>query len=86
MKVYIFSQTDSFDDQTIAFSNKRDAIKHFNYRAEFRDKEFETSTTIRHGYGENDQVHELIQPLFLYESIFQVMYQKILFFLIYQNL
>tara|TARA_X000001382_G_scaffold53197_1_gene36248 strand:+ start:251 stop:490 length:240 start_codon:yes stop_codon:yes gene_type:complete len=53
MKVYIFSQTDSFDDQTIAFSNKRDAIKHFNYRAEFRDKEFETSTTIRHGYGEN---------------------------------
>ena len=53
MKVYIFSQTGSFDDQTIAFSNKRDAIKHFNYRAEFRDKEFETSTTIRHGYGEN---------------------------------
>jgi hypothetical protein len=53
MKVYILSQDGSFDDQTIAFSNKRDAIKHFNYRAEFRDKECETSTTIRHGYGEN---------------------------------
>lgn len=53
MKVYILSQDGSFDDQTIAFSNKRDAIKHFNYRAEFRDKEFETSTTIRHGYSEN---------------------------------
>jgi hypothetical protein len=53
MKVYIFSQTGSFDDQALAFSNKRDAIKHFNYRAEFRAKERETLTTIRYGYGEN---------------------------------
>ena len=53
MKVYIFSQSGSFDDQTIAYSNKRHAIREFNYLAEFRDKECETSTTIRHGYGEN---------------------------------
>jgi hypothetical protein len=56
MKLYIFSEDGSFDDQTLAFSNKRDAIKHFNYRAEFRDKECETSTTIRHGYGENGSI------------------------------
>ena len=53
MKVYIFSQSGSFDDQTIAYSNKRHAIREFNYLAEFRDKECETSTTIRYGVGEN---------------------------------
>jgi hypothetical protein len=53
MKVYILSQDGSFDDQTIAYSNKRHAIREFNYRAEFRDKECETLTTIRYGYGEN---------------------------------
>ncbi len=53
MKIYIFDEDGSFDDQTLAFSNKRDAIKHFNYRAEYRDKEWETHSTIRHGYGEN---------------------------------
>ena len=56
MKIYVFSEEGSFDDQTLAFSNKRDAIKHFNYRAEFRDKEFETYSTIRHGYGENGSI------------------------------
>jgi len=56
MKLYVFKETNSFDDQTLAFSNKRDAIKHFNYRAEFRDKEFETYSTIRHGYGENGSI------------------------------
>ena len=53
MKLYILSQNGSFNDQTIAYSNKRHAIREFNYRAEFRNKECETSTTIRHGYGEN---------------------------------
>ena len=53
MKLYILRQYGSFDDQTIAYSNKRHAIREFNYRAEFRDKKCETSTTIRHGYGEN---------------------------------
>ena len=53
MKLYILSQTGSYDDQTIAYSNKRHAIREFNYLAEFRDKECETSTTIRQGYGEN---------------------------------
>ena len=56
MKIYVFSEKGSFDDQTFAFSNKRDAIKHFNYRAELRDKECEKSTTIRHGYGENGSI------------------------------
>ena len=53
MKLYILSQTGSYDDQTIAYSNKRHAIRAFNLRVEFRDKEGETSTTIRQGYGEN---------------------------------
>ena len=35
---------------------QRSAIKEFNYRAEIRDKECETSTTIRHGYGENGSI------------------------------
>jgi len=53
MKIYIFHEEGSFDDQTLAFSNKRNAIKHFNYRIDFREKEFETFTTVRHGIGEN---------------------------------
>ena len=53
MRLYVFRETNSFDDQTLAFSNKRDAIKHFNYRAELREKEWETHSTIRHGSGEN---------------------------------
>ena len=53
MKLYILSEEGGFDDQTIAYSNKRHAIREFNYRAEFRDKEWETHSTIRHGSGEN---------------------------------
>ena len=53
MKIYVFSEHGSFDDQTLAFSNKRDAIKHFNYRKDLRDKECETHSTIRSGVGEN---------------------------------
>ena len=56
MKLYVFKETDSFDDQTIAFSNKRDAIKHFNYRSELREKEWETHSTIRYGLGENNSI------------------------------
>ena len=56
MKLYVFKEDNSFDDQTLAFSNKRDAIKHFNYRADFREKEWETHSTIRHGYGENGSI------------------------------
>ena len=53
MKIYVFKEQGSFGDQTLAFSNKRDAIKHFNYRAEYRCKEWETHSTIRSGDGEN---------------------------------
>mgnify|MGYP003140461882 FL=1 len=60
MKIYVFSEEGSFDDQTIAYSNKRHAIREFNYRAEFRDKECETSTTIRHGYGENGSIINVV--------------------------
>ena len=53
MKLYVFKEDGSFDDQTLAFSNKKDAIKHFNYRTDLREKEWETHSTIRYGSGEN---------------------------------